>query len=409
MSGMARNGLLGRRALLKAGGAGLAGGFLLPARATEDWMTHAGRPQSEYGEPSPHVKLRREQTGGHPFGFEAGSSSSPLQSLNGTLTPNSLHFERHHSGIPAIDPDRHRLTIHGDVGRVLQFSCEDLHAYPLETRIYFLECSGNSYRNTLPEPQDMTAGSLNGLLSAAEWTGIPLHYLLEEAGIGKKARWVIAEGADAAGMTRSLPLELGLNGAMIALYQNGEPLRPEQGFPIRFFVPGCEGNLSVKWLTSLRVQENPAYSRDETSKYTDLLRDGRAEMFSLKMEVKSLITSPSGKMRLNRKGIYEISGLAWSGHGAIRKVEVSADGGRSWTGAELQNQPQPLAMVRFRIPWRWQGQDAVLLSRATDDKGNVQPSRAEAMARYSPAGFYHYNGMQSWQVSRDGRVRNTYV
>ena len=375
-------GLLPRRTLLKASALGLAGGFVVPARATQDWMTHAGEPQGGYGQQSPFAQLRREQTGGHPLGSAAGSSSTPLQDLNGTITPNSLHFERHHSGIPAIDPALHTLTIYGDVRRKLQFSYEDLLAYPMETHQYFLECSGNSFRNTLGKPLDLTAGSLNGLVSGAEWTGVPLHYLLGEAGVDDAARWVIAEGADAASLTRSVPMQLALNNVMVALYQNGEPLRPAQGYPMRLFVPGSEGNISVKWLQSLKVQAAPAYTRDETSKYTDLLPDGKAEMFSLAMGVKSLITSPSGKMTLNRKGIYEVTGLAWSGAGAIRGVEVSADGGVTWEQAVLQSDARPQALTRFRIPWRWVGQSSILQSRATDDQGNIQPSRATALARY---------------------------
>jgi sulfane dehydrogenase subunit SoxC len=406
---IAGNGILHRRMLLKAAGVATAGGFLLPARATEDWMTHSGKPQGEYGSQSKFSQLKREQTGGHAFGPEAGSSSSPLQDLNGTITPNSLHFERHHSGIPDIDPAKHQLTVYGDVNQTLQFSYEDLLAYPMESHVYFLECSGNSFRNTLPTPLDGTAASLNGLVSGSEWTGIPLHYLLDEAGIQNREGWVVAEGADAAGLTRSIPLSMALDNVMVAIYQNGEPLRPAQGYPMRLFVPGSEGNISVKWLQALKLQKTPAYSRDETSKYTDTLKDGRSEMFSLKMEVKSVITSPSGKMKLNRKGVYEINGIAWSGSGSIRSVEVSADGGKSWAEAVLQSEPRSLALTRFRIPWRWSGQDAVLQSRAIDDKGNVQPTRDEALERYSPVGFYHYNGLQSWQVAGSGEVKNVFV
>ncbi len=406
---VARGGLLHRRLLLKASALGIGGSLLTPARASEYWQNEAGAAQSEYGQPSSFAHLKREQTRGHPFGPEAGSSSSPLQNMNGTITPNSLHFERHHSGIPAIDPTIHTLTLYGDVKQVLQFSYEDLLAYPMESHHYFLECSGNSFRNTFAKPLDLTAGSLNGLVSGAEWTGVPLHYLLDEAGVKKEARWIVAEGADAAGLTRSIPLSLALDKVLVALYQNGEPLRPAQGYPMRLFVPGCEGNISVKWLQSLKVQKTPAYSREETSKYTDLLKDGTAEMFSLEMEVKSVITSPSGKMQLNRQGVYEISGLAWSGAGAIRSVEVSADGGTTWAEAVLQSDAKPLALTRFRIPWRWSGQTSTLQSRAIDEKGNVQPTRKVAIDRYSPAGFYHYNGIQSWQVSTDGVVKNVYV
>ena len=406
----AGGGLMDRRTLLKKAGAGVAGGFLVPASAQQDWTTHSGKPQSEYGAPSRFASLKREGVGGHAFGPEAGASSTPLQDLNGTITPNSLHFERHHSGIPDIDPALHKLSIYGDVDRQLQFSYQDLMAYPKETHIYFLECSGNSFRNAFPNAADATVGTLNGLLSCAEWTGIPLRYLLEEAGVKNDARWIVAEGADAAGMSRSVPMEMALDNVMVALFQNGEPLRPAQGYPMRLLVPGAEGNISVKWLQKLKVQQTPAYTKDETSKYTDLLPEGgKAEMFSLKMGVKSLITSPSGTMKLERKGVYEISGVAWSGDGAIKKVEVSADGGKSWMEAALQSEAKSLSLARFRIPWRWQGQKAVLQSRAVDEKGNIQPSRNDALARYSRASFYHFNGIQSWEVTTDGVIKNVYA
>jgi len=399
-----------RRGFLKAGATVAAGSLVVPLLA-DDRVNRSvvAAPPGDYGQPSPFAPARREAISRHPFGAGAGASSTPLQLLNGTVTPNSLHFERHHSGIPQIDPAKHTLTIYGDVHQSLQFSYEDLLAYPLETHLYFLECSGNSYRNTLPDAQNATAGTLSGLVSGAEWTGVPLHYLLAEAGIKPNAKWLVAEGADASANTRSLPLNIALDNVMVALYQNGEPLRPSQGFPMRLFVPGCEGNISIKWLTAIKLQAEPAYTREETSKYTDLLKDGQAEMFSLRMGVKSLITTPSGLMTLPRQGVVEISGLAWSGHGSIRKVEVSADAGRSWVTAPLQSEPGPLRLTRFRLPWRWQGAPAILQSRAVDDRGNIQPSRDHALARYSPLGFYHYNGIQSWQVSAAGEVKNVYV
>ncbi|MFT4719260.1 MAG: sulfane dehydrogenase subunit SoxC [Candidatus Azotimanducaceae bacterium] len=399
-----------RRGFLKAGTAVVAGTLVVPLLADDGTSaTSLGAPMGDYGQPSPFAPARREGIGAHPQGPGAGASSTPLQLLNGTVTPNSLHFERHHSGIPQIDPGMHTLTIYGDVHQPLRFSYEDLLAYPLETHMYFLECSGNSYRNTLPDAQDATAGALNGLVSGAEWTGVPLHYLLAEAGIKPRAKWLVAEGADASANTRSVPLNIALDNVMVALYQNGEPLRPSQGFPMRLFVPGCEGNVSIKWLTAIKLQAEPAYTREETSKYTDLLEDGRAEMFSLRMAVKSLITTPSGRMTLPRQGVVEISGLAWSGHGSISKVEVSADAGRSWVTAQLQSEPGPLRLTRFRLPWRWQGAPAILQSRALDDQGHLQPSRDAALARYSPMGFYHYNGIQSWQVNAAGEVKNVYV
>ncbi len=403
------NGLIHRRDLLKAGSIGLIAGSATPVMAREPWMTGPGQPMSGSGESSRYVSLAREQVGAHAFGPGAGSSSSPLQHLNGTITPSRLHFERHHSGIPDIDPDKHRLTVHGAVRQPLRFSYADLLRYPQETHLYFLECSGNSYRNTLAEPQNQTAGELNGLVSGSEWTGIPLHYLLDEAGVTADAEWIVAEGADAAGLTRSVPLSRALDNVLVALYQNGEPLQPAQGFPVRLFVPGCEGNISVKWLQTIKVQAKPGYTRDETSKYTDLLQDGQAEMFTLQMEVKSVITSPSGRMRLPEHGVYDVSGIAWSGAGTIAKVEVSADGGKNWVTAALQSDARPLALTRFRIPWHWQGQSAVLLSRAFDDRGNIQPTREAALARYSSAVIYHYNGYQSWRVGKSGEVSNVYV
>jgi sulfane dehydrogenase subunit SoxC len=329
--------------------------------------------------------------------------------LNGTITPNSLHFERHHSGIPDIDPARHTLTIFGMVDRPLTFNYEALLRYPMQSRILFLECSGNSYQNTFPAAADMTAGELNGLISCAEWTGVPLHYLLEETGIQPASKWVIAEGADASSNNRSVPLSLATEEAMVAIYQNGEPLRGAQGYPMRLLVPGCEGNLSIKWLRSLKLMDQPAHTREETSKYTDLMADGIAQQFSLRMEVKSIITTPSGKMKLQEKGVYEISGLAWSGNGEIRTVEVSADGGNSWAEAEIQSGTGRLQPVRFRIPWRWNGQPATLQSRAIDTAGNTQPTREQALTGQSPLVIYHYNGIKSWKVEHTGRITNVYA
>ncbi|MEM7218681.1 MAG: sulfite dehydrogenase [Pseudomonadota bacterium] len=408
---IAGNGLLSRRLYLRLAAAGAGSAVLLPAIANEPWERGSGQPPSGYGEPSRFARLTRERVGGHPFGPAAGSSSTPLQHLNGVLTPNSLHFERHHSGIPDIDPVRHRLTVHGRVRRPLRFSHESLLRYPLTSRVMFLECSGNSYQNTGAEAPDLTAGQLSGLLSCAEWTGVPLSLLLEEAGMLADAAsgWLVAVGADASGNNRSLPLPIALGDAMVALYQNGEPLRPAQGYPMRLFVPGCEGNVSIKWLKALEVRDQPAHTREETSKYTDLLPDGSARQFTLRMEVKSIITSPSGRMRLPERGVYEISGLAWSGSGAIRRVEVSADGGRSWTDADLQTEAAALRPVRFRIPWRYAGAPALLMSRATDDTGAVQPSRDAALAGQSVQTFYHYNGIQSWRVDEQGRVSNAFA
>jgi sulfane dehydrogenase subunit SoxC len=339
----------------------------------------------------------------------SGSSRTPLHLLEGSITPNGLHFERHHNGIPDIDPARHELLIHGLVGQPLLFRYEDLLRYPRESRILFLECSGNSSAIGAAQPTQASAGQLNGLLSCAEWTGVRLSTLLDEAGTAPGARWVQAEGADAAGMTRSIPLSIAQDDAMIALFQNGEPLRPAQGFPMRLLLPGIEGNASVKWLRRLKVMATPAFSRDETSRYTDLRADGKADMFSLRMGVKSIILRPSFGVDVRGRGYQEISGLAWSGRGRIRTVEVSADGGASWADASLGDPVLPKALTRFRMPWRWDGGPAILMSRATDETGAVQPRRAAWIARYGAGQTYHGNAVQSWGVDEKGRVAHVYA
>ena len=256
---------------------------------------------------------------------------------------------------------------------------------------------------------DNSAGGLHGLLSCAEWTGVRLSTLLDEAGVAPGASWITATGADAASLGRSVPLEKALRDVIIALYQNGEPIRPEQGYPMRMFVPGWEGNVSVKWLTQIKLTDGPANFRDETSRYTELLPDGKSLQFTYPMGVKSVITSPSGQMTLTRRGLHEVTGLAWSGSGSIRRVEISADGGRTWADALIDADQRELALTRFRLPWLWEGAEAVLQSRATDSAGNVQPSRAAWVAQYSPANRYHYNGIQSWAVSAQGEVKNVYA
>ncbi|MGN7999098.1 molybdopterin-dependent oxidoreductase [Sphingomonas sp. 22176] len=258
-------------------------------------------------------------------------------------------------------------------------------------------------------PAQASAGQLNGLVSGAEWSGVRLSTLLDEAGIALGVRWVQAEGADAAAMTRSVPLSLCLDDAMIALFQNGEPLRPAQGFPVRLLLPGIEGNASVKWLRRLKLLAAPALSREETSKYTDLLVGGKAEMFSLRMGVKSILLRPSFGLDLQRPGYHEIDGLAWSGRGRIRKVEISADGGASWAEAMLDPPVLPQALTAFRMRWRWSGAPAVLMSRATDETGAVQPRRADWLGKYAPGQGYHSNAIQAWSIGGDGKVAHVYA
>lgn len=330
-------------------------------------------------------------------------STTPLQELDGTITPNGLFYERHHAGIPDIDPQQHRLMLHGLVERELIFDMEELRQFPSESHIYFLECSGNP--SFLP-PYGKTAAEVAGLVSCAEWTGVPLKTLLEHAGLDPKAKWIVAEGADGAAMTRSIPIEKCLDDVLVAYSQNGERLRPAQGYPIRLFVPGFEGNMSIKWLRRLHVTDQPGHTREETAKYTDLMADGRARKFSFVMECKSIITSPSGTHRLTREGRHEMRGIAWSGHGKITGVDVSIDGGNNWYPATLQEPVLSKALTAFRAPFDWDGQELMIMSRAIDETGYVQPTLDELTAVRGEVSFYHNNAIQPWRIATSGEVTN---
>jgi sulfane dehydrogenase subunit SoxC len=281
--------------------------------------------------------------------------------------------------------------------------------YPTVSRVHFLECTGNSLAGWTAAVPAGPLGRMHGLLSCAEWTGIPLSILLDEAGIDPKAKWILAEGIDASGMSRSIPLTKCMDDALLALYQNGERIRPEQGYPVRLLLPGYEGNMSVKWIHRIKLTDGPTYTKDETSKYTDLLPDGRALQFTFNMDVKSTITRPSEGMTLQGPGLYEVLGVAWSGGGRIARVEVSADGGKTWAEAALQEPVLPKALTRFRLPLRWDGRALTLQSRARDEKGTVQPTRAELIATRGIRSVNHYNGITSFHVSRSGEVTNAWV
>jgi sulfane dehydrogenase subunit SoxC len=414
---VAGNGLLHRRVFLAQGAALLGGGFMTAqaARAVEpkdfpESMRTPGAGASAYGERSRFegdvVRAARPGRGAVP---NASGSLTPLERLEGTITPNSLHFERHHTGIPDIDPDQHRVLIHGLVRRPLEFSLDALSRYPLVSRIHFVECSGNSGSMNAPEPQQATAGQLHGLLSCSEWTGVPLSILLDEAGVDPRAQWILAEGADAAAMSRSAPLAKAMDDAIVALYQNGEAIRPANGYPVRLLLPGYEGNTNVKWLRRIKLTAGPTMTKDETSKYTDLMADGKSRMFSLTMDPKSVITSPSFGQKMHGPGLYQISGVAWSGHGRIRRVEVSADGGRSWAEAALSELVASKAITRFRMPWRWNGGPSVLMSRAIDEKGLVQVNRSQLIERMGSNFSYHNSAITCWSVSPNGEIAHVYV
>ncbi|OPY97979.1 sulfite dehydrogenase [Bradyrhizobium sacchari] len=405
-----------RRRFLQ-GGTAVAGGAVLgpsaAARAEADnlppnvpeWMKVPGDPTGgqPYGTPSPFEKGVVRNISKTLKQYISASSRTPLQELDGIITPNGLFYERHHGGVPIIDPAQHRLMLHGLVERPLIFSMDDLRRFPSESRIHFLECSGNP---GYIKPYGKTASDLVGLVSCAEWTGVSLKLVLQEAGLKPEAKWVVAEGADAAALTRSIPIEKCLEDAMLVYSQNGERLRPQQGYPLRLLLPGFEGNMSVKWLRRLHVTAEPVYSREETSKYTDLLPDGTAREFSFYMEAKSIITRPSGGQRLSAPGFHEITGIAWSGHGKVARVEVSVDDGKSWQDARLQEPVLTRALTRFRLPWRWDGQSAVIQSRAVDETGYAQPTLAELLAVRGENYFYHNNAIWPWRIAADGEVTN---
>ena len=405
------------RGITVAGAA--AAGAALPARAADPigkeypaWATVMGKPLSGYGQPSKFEEpVKRYAASGYgTLAPGTGSARTPLEKLEGVITPNGLHFERSHNGIPEIDPAKHKLLIHGLVKRPLMFSLAELARYPMVSRMHFVECSGNSSTNAVAvEPPQGSAGLIHGLVSCADWTGIPLGLLLDEAGVEPNGKWLLAEGADSASMSRSLPIEKAYEDAIVALYQNGERLRPENGYPVRLLLPGWEGNMNVKWLSRIKVTDGPTHTKDETSKYTDPMADGKARQFTFGLGVKSLITRPSAGLNMNGAGFYEISGLAWSGSGRIARVEVSLDGGASWRDAILQGPILPKCLVRFRLPWDWNGQPAMLQSRAIDDKGNVQPTRRMYKAENAVDGRFHNNTIVTWGIGADGSVKNVFI
>jgi sulfane dehydrogenase subunit SoxC len=399
-----KHGTPSRRQLLQMGAA--VGGSLLAGRealALDTDPRKLGEPLGPYGERSPFekaVRWRRESKTP-----ETGSSFTPLHDSVGIVTPSALHYERHHSGIPTIDPAKHRLVIHGLVDRPLTLSMAEIRRLPSVTRILALECGGNS----AGEWGAATGADVQrsyGLVSGSEWTGVPLSLLLAEAGVQPRASWVIAEGADACRMMRSIPLAKALENSVLAYGQNGEAMRPAQGYPLRLINPGWEGNTNVKWLHSLKLTDQPYMARDETSKYSDLMPDGKARIFTYAMEAKSVITFPSGGQTLPTRGVYELTGLAWSGRGRIERVEITTDGGRTWVQAALQEPRLPIALTRFRLAWRFDGQDALIASRAVDETKYVQPTRAALIDARGTNSIYHYNGIKVWHVRTDGTVTN---
>jgi sulfane dehydrogenase subunit SoxC len=426
LQAVAGNGLIDRRALLGRGvilagamsaGVGPASAAAEPL-ADDPWSLEVGEPMPPYQGPS-KFEAKVVRTLSNPNNEPRNSHArTPHQFLDGTITPNGLHFNINHGGVPIIDPNKHRLVIHGLVKQPMEFTLESLLRYPMTSRVSFIECGGNSAPLFSPEPLQENIQALHGLVSCAEWTGVKLSTLLDETGIDPKAKWFVAEGADSPHLSRSVPVKKALDDAIIALYQNGERLMPGNGYPMRLLLPGYEGNMNVKFLRRIKLVEQPAMSYYEARTYSQILPSGKAYRFYFLQEVKSFITSPSHGMALKGPGLYEISGVAYSGSGRIEKVMVSADGGKSWAQAALQEPVQSKAFTRFRMPWRWDGGPATLQSRAWDEAGNVQPTRAEFVAargeltKKPPVLAFpnqHYNSITSWGVASNGEVRHVYA
>ena len=423
---VAGNGLLDRRAFLRGGAAFAAAmtGYSLAVSAAAEpladdpWSKVAGDLVTDYGLPSQFEK-KVARTLSNPRGEpRTQHARTPHHLLNGTFTPNGLHFVISHSGNPDINPDQHRLVIHGLVKQPLVFTPDALARYPMVSRMTFVECGGNSAPLFSNEPIQATVQALHGLASCAEYTGVPLSTLLEETGVDPRAKWLVAEGGDSLALSRSVPISKALDDAMIALYQNGERIMPGNGYPMRLLLPGWEGNMNVKWVRRIQLVEQPAMGYYEAKTYAPILPDGKAYRFYFLQEVKSFITHPSFGLKLNAPGYYEISGIAYSGNGRISKVMVSADGGKSWAQAALHDPVLSKAYTRFRVPWRWDGGPAVLQSRAWDEAGHVQPSRSQVIAHRGQTAkpppvtafpAQHYNGPTSWAIERNGEVKHVYA
>ena len=426
---VAGNGLLHRRALLGkglmiAGAAGVGASTGSTGAGAEplkdgEWSAYQGKTIGPVGARSKFEDATvrvLSNPNGEP---RTQHARTPHHLLNGTITPSHLHFTILHNGIPDIDPEKHQMVIHGMVKQPLMFTLDRLMRYPMVTRQTFVECGGNSAPMFSNEPVQATLQYLHGVCSNSEWTGVLLSTLLDEAGVDPKAKWMIVEGADTAALTRSVPLTKAWDDAIVVLYQNGQRLMAEQGYPMRLLLPGWEGNMNIKYVRRIKITDQPAMSYYEARNYSPLLPDGKAYKFYFVNEVKSFITHPSFGTTLKEPGYYEISGIAYSGSGAIKRVMVSADGGKSWADAAVQGPVQDKAFTRFHIPWRWDGSPAVLTSRAVDDGGNIQPMRDDfikvrgqslkPVTNPSSFGNNHYNSLTCWGISAKGEISHVYI
>jgi sulfane dehydrogenase subunit SoxC len=363
-----------------------------------------------YGQPSKfETALQRRESPGLTRVGAASVSFAPLQGLFGIITPSGLHFERHHQGWHDVDPTTHRFMINGLVKTPKVYTMDDLMRLPSVSRMHFIECGAN----TAMEWGNVAVPSVqytHGMLSCSEFTGVLLSTLLDDCGIDRsKAKFVLAEGADGSSMTRTIPIERALDDVFVAWGMNGEMLRPENGYPLRLVVPGIQGVSWVKWLRRIEVGDEPWASKDEALHYVDLMPDGLHRQYTSIQECKSVITTPSGGQVLLDKGFYNITGLAWSGRGKIRRVDVSVDGGRNWRSARLEGPVLNKCLTRFNLDWVWDGKPAILQSRAIDETGYVQPMINTLRTLRGTRSIYHNNAIQSWLVAETGEVSNVQV
>ncbi len=363
-----------------------------------------------YGLPSQYESnLQRRQSPGLTRVPQASVSFTPLQGQFGIITPNGLHFERHHQGWWDIDPAQHRLMLMGLVRQSKVYTMDDLMRLPSVSRIHFIECGANTgmeWANVAVPSVQYT----HGMLGCCEYTGVRLSTLLEDCGADlKRGKYVLAEGADGASLTRTIAMERALEDSIVAWGMNGEMLRPENGYPLRLVVPGVQGVSWVKWLRRLEVGDAPWHTREEVLHYVDLMPDGVHRQFSSIQECKSVITTPSGGQTLLGRGYYNVSGLAWSGRGKVRRVDLSFDGGRNWKSARLEGPVLSKALTRFNLGWVWDGGPAILQSRAIDETGYVQPQIRQLREVRGTRSIYHNNAIQSWQVAASGEVSNVQV
>lgn len=414
-----RRGFLGAAGLLAAGAALPIGKAKAEAAAQPDpaitevhdfnKLLGDGVDRRPYGMPSKYEKhVVRRDVGWLTASAESSVNFTPLHELDGIITPSGLCFERHHSGVAEINPADHRLMINGLVDKPLVFTMDDIKRMPRVNRIYFLECAANSgmeWRGAQLNGCQFTHGMVHNVM----YTGVPLKVLLDEAGLRPNVKWLMLEGADAAGLNRSLPIDKALNDVLIAFAMNGEALRPEQGYPLRAVIPGWQGNLWVKWLRRIEAGDMPWQTREETSKYTDLMPDGRARKHTFVMDAKSVVTNPSPQAPLKYKGRNVLSGFAWSGRGTIKRVDVSIDGGRNWGTARLDGPILDKSLTRFYVDFDWNGQEMMIQSRAIDDTGYVQPSKPELRKIRGVNSVYHNNGIQTWLVRANGETENVEI